>query len=47
MKKEKQTKKDFKAVKRALKVFKDKERLSKVQMIIVSKSKDTTININL
>lgn len=45
---DKETMKDFKAVQRALKVFKDQERLAKVEKVIIIKSnKNTTINIKL
>ena len=48
MKIDKKTMKDFKAVKRALKVFKDNERLASVKKIIIIKqNKNTTININI
>jgi hypothetical protein len=47
MKIDKQTIKDFKAVKRALKVFKDTKRLEAVKTVVIKHNKDVTININL
>jgi hypothetical protein len=45
-KENKQLKKDFKAVKRALEVFKDIERLDAVK-VVVKNNKNTKIHINL